>query len=150
MDTNDFEGRITRRKLLSAQLIIGVDDDLIAWMESYQNGDRTAAVKATLRLGLQFDRAVKVHAGKRGRKRKQVDEPVTPEPIQLPSEIMARLEQLEHENQLLREYRDYNEQRWLSWEQGSPERPATPIESIPDLDPEVKAERTRKVLSRGW
>lgn len=157
MDTNDFEGRLKRRKLLSAQLIIGVDDDLIEWIESYQNGERNAAIKTTLRLGRQFDKAVKVRAGKRGRPRQYVDEPVNQPVANLPEEILARLEQmhseldqLRHENSILQEYKDYNEQRWQVWEQGGPERIATPIESIPDLDAQVKAERAQKLKRSKW
>ena len=124
MDTNDLEGRKKKRILLSAQLVIGLHDDIIDWLLSYEQGYRQAAIIETIRLGIHKNSNVKVESGRRGRPPRIADEL----PQAIPNDLMQRIQQLEHENDLLREYRDYNEQRWLSWEQGSPERPALPIE----------------------
>lgn len=148
MDTNDLEGRKKKRILLSAQLVIGQHDDIIQWLLSYGQGYRQAAIIETIRLGINRNAKVQVQRGVQGRPRRQVDEPVVK--VELPEDILQRLQQLEYENQLLREYKDYNEQRWLSWERGGPERPAEPIESVPDLDAQVKADRAAKLKRSKW
>lgn len=44
--------RRTRRVALTAQLVPGRDDDLIAWLNAIESGNRAGAIKSALRIGL--------------------------------------------------------------------------------------------------
>lgn len=46
--------RQQKRKGLTAQLVAGLDDDLIRWLDTLPAGTRQQAIKDTLRYGLQL------------------------------------------------------------------------------------------------
>lgn len=152
MDVNDFEGRRKRRIPMIAQLAMGDDDDLIAWLMSFRTGEKQAAIKEAVRRGIAEGESIRVIPGKAGRPRRLPDEPT---PAQLPPDAANRIAQLETENRRLQQQM----QEWIAFfnnrfEQviagGGLDTATEPIEAVPDLEADIKQARAGNLGRAQW
>jgi hypothetical protein len=134
------EQRNKERVPLTAQLVVGKDDDLIDWLRSLPEGGRQRAICAILRAGLglastEFDTkpmpAVEVAA---------IDQAAQQRIRELETEIGTLQRWVTYFDEQLRQMNSY----------GDVTQVAMPVEATEQVDPQRLAKRAQQIKSSKW